>query len=50
LQNQRVEVSGTIAAAPVATPAPPTKPAATPAEPVLTLTVASVKVVSTECK
>jgi hypothetical protein len=50
LQNQRVEISGTIAAAPAAAPVPPSKPGEKPAEPLPTLLMATVKSVSTECK
>jgi hypothetical protein len=50
-QNQRVEVTGTIAPAPPATvnPQPPARPAVETA-PLPTFTASSLKVVSTECK
>lgn len=50
LQNQRVEISGTITAAPAATPVPPSKPGDKPVEPLPTLLMTTVKTVSTECK
>ena len=48
-QNQRVEVTGTIAPAPPAKANPQTKPGDTTA-PLPTLTLTSLKLVSTECK
>ena len=49
-QNQRVEVTGTVAPVPPAVVSPQTKPGAAVPAPSPTLTLTSLKVVSTECK